>query len=575
MSVSSKRYESSIASAPQRQSNGLGHTPVPAGWGGSGARFAFALIVVVVTWVGEEYSTEPGRWWYQREILGVPLHYPLLAGVLLLLAPTILRTPVFPFSRALRSAGLWRWSVAAVVAVGLSFGVGLLRQSVELFADWRNMAVLALVAAAAARWLAHQPWRRWVITDMAIAYGVMSSLSLGIWMLGGGSVLLGVRVPIWYFNNLFLAAFAAIVATDFWLEQKEGTVRSAYSRALGWSAISSTLVVALSFRRSLWLLLVVGMSLVAWRALRARRLSPRKWLTISLFGSLSVVILVLSIGPAALSERIASISPTSDNRLASTNSDHLGDMADAWDVIAQSPVAGLGVGAYYETNRIANWKVRSFEVHNAFLHAWLKFGLLGLVVYIGFHLRWIGALFKAGRVGGLAGGAGAGIYLLADQVPASIQTWAYGSFQLSVQRGILLAALLVSVAETARRAGPTPTTASVFEGLPVSTSSTGTRIDENNLAVPVFDGGLVVVPAPGGSTPAGQPGASTSDGLISLNRADAAQLQDLPGIGALLAARIVDYRESNGPFEIVEDLLDVPGIGEVKLAAMRDLLTVP
>ena len=156
-------------------------------------------------------------------ILGVPLHYPLLAGVLLLLAPTILRTPVFPFSRSLRSAGLWRWSVAAVVAVGLSFGVGLLRQSVELFADWRNLAVLALVAAAAARWLANQPWRRWVITDMAIAYGVMSSLSLGIWMLGGGSVLLGVRIPIWYFNNLFLAAFAAIVATDFWLEQKEGT----------------------------------------------------------------------------------------------------------------------------------------------------------------------------------------------------------------------------------------------------------------------------------------------------------------------------------------------------------------
>jgi competence protein ComEA len=60
-----------------------------------------------------------------------------------------------------------------------------------------------------------------------------------------------------------------------------------------------------------------------------------------------------------------------------------------------------------------------------------------------------------------------------------------------------------------------------------------------------------------------------------LNRADATQLQDLPGVGPVLAERIVAHRDANGPFQTVEDLLDVPGIGEAKLAAIRDLVTVP
>jgi len=102
----------------------------------------------------------------------------------------------------------------------------------------------------------------------------------------------------------------------------------------------------------------------------------------------------------------------------------------------------------------------------------------------------------------------------------------------------------------------------------------GAGLDSINLAGPVLAGDQVVVPGPSGSTPAG-PAASSSDGLISLNRADAAQLQDLPGVGPVLAERIVAHRDANGPYRAVEDLLDVPGIGEAKLAAMRDLVTLP
>jgi competence protein ComEA len=102
----------------------------------------------------------------------------------------------------------------------------------------------------------------------------------------------------------------------------------------------------------------------------------------------------------------------------------------------------------------------------------------------------------------------------------------------------------------------------------------GAGLDAINLAKPVLSGDQVVVPGPGGSTPGGS-APSTGDGLISLNNADATQLQDLPGVGPVLAERIIAHRDSNGPFQEIEDLLDVPGIGEAKLAAMRDLLTVP
>ena len=49
----------------------------------------------------------------------------------------------------------------------------------------------------------------------------------------------------------------------------------------------------------------------------------------------------------------------------------------------------------------------------------------------------------------------------------------------------------------------------------------------------------------------------------------------LPGVGPVLAERIVAYRDENGPFESTEDLLDVPGIGESKLEAMRESIVVP
>lgn len=99
----------------------------------------------------------------------------------------------------------------------------------------------------------------------------------------------------------------------------------------------------------------------------------------------------------------------------------------------------------------------------------------------------------------------------------------------------------------------------------------GALVDQINLAAPVSDGDQILVPGPTGEGAEGvviEPGSQ----IISLNRATAADLETLPGVGPVLAERILLHREQNGRFETVEDLLEVPGIGEAKLAAIRDLV---
>ena len=61
---------------------------------------------------------------------------------------------------------------------------------------------------------------------------------------------------------------------------------------------------------------------------------------------------------------------------------------------------------------------------------------------------------------------------------------------------------------------------------------------------------------------------------LDLNRATNGELAQLPGIGEELARRIVEYREANGPFESVEELMEVSGIGEGKFAGLEGRITV-
>jgi len=104
-----------------------------------------------------------------------------------------------------------------------------------------------------------------------------------------------------------------------------------------------------------------------------------------------------------------------------------------------------------------------------------------------------------------------------------------------------------------------------------------------NLAAPLHDGQRISIPALGEPLPpdapsaAAAPPASPSGGaksLVNLNTASAAELDALPGIGAVLAQRIIDDRQANGPYASVDDLARVRGIGPVLLEDLRPLVTV-
>jgi competence protein ComEA len=99
-----------------------------------------------------------------------------------------------------------------------------------------------------------------------------------------------------------------------------------------------------------------------------------------------------------------------------------------------------------------------------------------------------------------------------------------------------------------------------------------------NLAARVEDGRQVVVPlraAPGAPASGGAAGAGAAPEVpIDLNTATPEQLDELDGIGPGMAGAILEYREEHGGFGSVEELGQVPGIGEKRLAALREKVRV-
>lgn len=117
-------------------------------------------------------------------------------------------------------------------------------------------------------------------------------------------------------------------------------------------------------------------------------------------------------------------------------------------------------------------------------------------------------------------------------------------------------------------------------GLTVEADVTGL-----NRASKITDGQKIYVPTVGEqqaaaavcgaeSSTATTPGAGSSSGLVNINTASAAELQTLSGIGPSMAQSIIDERTKNGAFASVDDLMRVSGIGEKKLAKIKDCICV-
>ena len=146
------------------------------------------------------------------------------------------------------------------------------------------------------------------------------------------------------------------------------------------------------------------------------------------------------------------------------------------------------------------------------------------------------------------------------------------------------AEVVVAVAGKVRRPGLVrlPPGARVADALDAAGGALpGVDVALLNLARKVTDGELILVgvTAPPGGQPGAQPGGAAPPGAagttkVNLNTATLAELDALPGVGPVLAQRILDHREQQGAFRAVNDLRQVNGIGDARYEELKDLVTV-
>lgn len=206
-------------------------------------------------------------------------------------------------------------------------------------------------------------------------------------------------------------------------------------------------------------------------------------------------------------------------------------------------------------------------------------GAVVVLALVGVGAAVVGSLVTPGGATSIVGGGGA------DSAgdARSESTVGEGDAALDPVDAPTSAAVVVHVLGAVRRPGVVDVRAGdrVLDAIAAAGGTTDdAELAGVNLARVLTDGEQLYVPRVGEMPPSALGGTggvgagAAGSGLVNINTADASALETLAGVGPALASRIIAWRDANGPFRSVDELLAVSGIGEKTLAGFRDQVTV-
>jgi hypothetical protein len=269
-----------------------------------------------------------------------------------------------------------------LTAIATAMIYGALHAGTNLFFDWRALALGVGMYGVFAMWAQTPAQARTAMCLFAGYIALRICLIYASFLMGGGDLILGVRIPV--FDGPTLSAIVFTGVLGLWMSDYAGGAW----RKLVWASLSAAacVLVLLCFRRTFWTELGIATALVL--LLQKRRRGRRLLLAIA-----TVVTVAAMLGPNFY-ERMRSMDfTTNESEFSQGNPDHVGEVLDAWEQVQRGPWLGIGLGRSYPTLRIQDWKEESVMVHNAPLHVWLKYGVMGLGCYVWFHValfRWLG-----------------------------------------------------------------------------------------------------------------------------------------------------------------------------------------
>jgi O-antigen ligase len=329
-------------------------------------------------------------------------------------------------------------------AIGVAFLYGFYQNGEHLYFDWRNALIGAGLAVVFSCWIQRPTALEDAIHVFAWVMGARILYLLGDYFIAGGGVtgvLPGVRTPVYDGPTLDGAVLLVLLAFRF-TQQTIGRAR------IWWviAGVAAFLLILLSLRRTFWGEMAFGIVIVAILQKNRRCLWAFVLLPGLLFGYSDRFYL-----------RAKSMNPLAErSSYAISNEDHVGDLLDALDVVEEHPVLGIGLGHSYRTRRITDWKTESWEVHNGLLHAWVFYGLLGLIAYVSFHVslfRWLKKLQATEADPRVRAFSQVGLAYLFGQfcMSCGFTPWFYGPLGTDILIFFVLGSLLSLQRQTLRR----------------------------------------------------------------------------------------------------------------------------